>query len=164
MAPTNRTPAQARLRQPVTILMADDDQDDREMTAEAFRECRLFNPLRFVVDGEELMDYLKRRNGFDDNVAFPMPGLILLDLNMPRKDGREALREIKEDPTLSEIPVVVLTTSKAEEDVAMSYRDGANSFITKPVSFSALLDVVQTLGKYWLQIVDLPVPETDKGA
>jgi len=164
MVPTNRTTAQARLRQPVTILMADDDQDDREMTAEAFKECRLFNPLRFAVDGEELMDYLKRRNGFDDDVAFPMPGLILLDLNMPRKDGREALREIKEDPALCEIPVVVLTTSKAEEDVAMSYRDGANSFITKPVSFGALLEVVQTLGKYWLQIVDLPVAETDKGA
>jgi len=164
MAPMTRTPAYVRLRQPVTILMADDDQDDREMTAEAFKECRLFNPLRFVVDGEELMDYLKRRNGFDDDVAFPMPGLILLDLNMPRKDGREALREIKADPALGDIPVVVLTTSKAEEDIALSYRDGANSFITKPVSFSALLEVVQTLGKYWLQIVDLPALETDKGA
>lgn len=164
MAPTNRTPADARLRQPVTILMADDDQDDREMTADAFRECRLFNPLRFVVDGEELMDYLKRRGRFNDDVAFPMPGLILLDLNMPRKDGREALREIKVDPALSDIPVVVLTTSKAEEDIALSYRDGANSFISKPVSFNSLIDVVQTLGKYWLQIVELPALESDKGA
>jgi len=164
MAPMTRTPDDARSRQPVTILMADDDRDDREMTADAFKECRLFNPLRFVVDGEELMDYLKRRNRFNDDVAYPMPGLILLDLNMPRKDGREALREIKADPTLSEIPVVVLTTSKAEEDIVMSYRDGANSFITKPVTFSALLDVVQTLGKYWLQIVDLPAPESDKSA
>jgi CheY-like chemotaxis protein len=104
------------------------------------------------------MDYLKRRGPYADAVRFPMPGLILLDLNMPRKDGREALREIKADPELREIPVVVLTTSKAEEDVANSYSDGANSFITKPVSFAALIEVVQTLGKYWLQIVDLPPP------
>ena len=142
----------------ITILMAEDDADDRLMTREAFQECRLGNPLQFVADGEELMDYLKRRGAFADAVRYPMPGLILLDLNMPRKDGREALREIKADPELREIPVVVLTTSKAEEDVANSYSDGANSFITKPVSFAALIEVVQTLGKYWLQIVDLPPP------
>ena len=140
----------------ITILMAEDDADDRLMTREAFQECRLGNPLQFVSDGEELMDYLKRRGPYADAVRFPMPGLILLDLNMPRKDGREALREIKADPALREIPVVVLTTSKAEEDVANSYSAGANSFITKPVSFAALIEVVQTLGKYWLQIVDLP--------
>ncbi|HEX4853642.1 response regulator [Arenimonas sp.] len=140
----------------ITILMAEDDADDRLMTREAFQECRLGNPLQFVADGEELMDYLKRRGPYADSVRFPMPGLILLDLNMPRKDGREALREIKADPELREIPVVVLTTSKAEEDVANSYSAGANSFITKPVSFAALIEVVQTLGKYWLQIVDLP--------
>lgn len=138
--------------------MAEDDADDRLMTREAFQECRLGNPLQFVADGEELMDYLNRRGPFADTVRYPMPGLILLDLNMPRKDGREALREIKADPALREIPVVVLTTSKAEEDVANSYSDGANSFITKPVSFAALIEVVQTLGKYWLQIVDLPPP------
>lgn len=140
----------------ITILMAEDDADDRLMTREAFQECRLGNPLQFVVDGDELMDYLKRRGQFADAARYPMPGLILLDLNMPRKDGREALREIKADPELREIPVVVLTTSKAEEDVANSYSAGANSFITKPVSFAALIEVVQTLGKYWLQIVDLP--------
>lgn len=163
MVPTTpKTSPEARLRYPVTILMADDDRDDRQMTADAFRECRLHNPMQFVVDGEELMDYLKRRGKFADDVAYPMPGLILLDLNMPRKDGREALREIKADPALSDIPVIILTTSKAEEDIAMSYRDGANSFISKPVSFSALLEVVQTLGKYWLQIVDLPATDTDK--
>jgi CheY-like chemotaxis protein len=164
MVPASGRSPEGKPRHPVVILMADDDQDDRQMTAEAFQECRLFNPLQFVVDGEELMDYLKRRGRFGDESAYPMPGLILLDLNMPRKDGREALREIKADPVLSDIPVIVLSTSKAEEDVAMSYRDGANSFITKPVSFSALLEVVQTLGKYWLQIVDLPAPELDKGA
>ncbi|WP_374601332.1 response regulator [Arenimonas sp.] len=143
-------------RQPITILMADDDPDDRLMTQEAFTECRLRNPLHFVSDGEELLDYLHRRGPYADEAAYPMPGLILLDLNMPRKDGREVLREIKDDPRLRYIPVVILTTSKAEEDVLRSYRDGVNSFISKPVTFAALLDVVQTLGKYWLQVVDLP--------
>ena len=143
-------------RQPITILMAEDDPDDRLLTQEAFAECRLGNPLRFAVDGEQLMDYLLRNSPFEDPVEYPMPGLILLDLNMPRKDGREALREIKEHPDLRKIPVVILTTSKAEEDVVASYRDGANSFITKPVSFASLIDVVQALGNYWLQIVDLP--------
>jgi CheY-like chemotaxis protein len=142
----------------ITILMAEDDADDRLMTREAFQECRLGNPLQFVADGEELMDYLNRRGQYADIARYPMPGLILLDLNMPRKDGREALREIKADPALRDIPVVVLTTSKAVEDVSNSYCDGANSFITKPVSFAALIEVVQTLGKYWLQIVDLPPP------
>jgi len=142
----------------ITILMAEDDADDRLMAREAFEECRLGNPLQFVGDGEELMDYLNRRGKYADDVLYPMPGLILLDLNMPRKDGREALREIKSDPALRDIPVVVLTTSKAEQDVADSYGDGANSFITKPVSFAALIEVVRTVGKYWLQIVDLPTP------
>ncbi|WP_152560382.1 response regulator [Arenimonas donghaensis] len=140
--------------------MADDDPDDRLMTQEAFTECRVGNPLRFVNDGEELLDYLHRRGGFADEEAYPMPGLVLLDLNMPRKDGREVLREIKADPRLCSIPVVILTTSKAEEDVVRSYRDGVNSFITKPVTFTALLEVVQTLGTYWLQVVDLP-PEAE---
>lgn len=152
------------MRQPITILLADDDPDDRMMTRDAFLECRLFNPLQFVQDGEELMDYLHRRGRFADAAAFPTPGLILLDLNMPRKDGREALREIKGDPELCKIPVVVLTTSQAEEDVVRSYSDGVNSFISKPVSFSALIDVVQTLGKYWLEIVDLPPQAPGGGA
>ena len=152
------------IRKPITILMAEDDPDDRLMTSEAFRECRLGNPLQFAVDGQELMDYLHRRGRFSDQAAYPMPGLILLDLNMPRKDGREALREIKTDSRLRDIPVVILTTSRAEEDIAQSYCDGVNSFITKPVSFNALIEVVQTLGKYWLEIVDLPVPEKAKKA
>ncbi len=143
-------------RQPITILMADDDPDDRLMTQEAFVECRVANPLRFVNDGDELMDYLRREGDFADAARFPMPGLILLDLNMPRRDGREALRDIKADPALRGIPVVILTTSKAEEDVLRSYQDGVNSFITKPVTFSALIEVVQALGKYWLEVVDLP--------
>ena len=149
-------------RQPITILVADDDPDDRLMTQEAFAECRLGNPLRFVCDGRELMDYLERRGDYADEQRYPTPGLVLLDLNMPRLDGREALRAIKGNPALRGIPVVVLTTSRAEEDVVRSYRDGVNSFITKPVTFSALIDVVQALGKYWLEVVDLP--ERQEGA
>lgn len=152
-----------RRHQPISILMADDDPDDRLMAREAFVECRVANPLHFVGDGEELMAYLRREGDFADEDRFPMPGLVLLDLNMPRKDGREALREIKADPDLRRIPVVVLTTSKAEEDVARSYLDGANSFITKPASFEGLVDVVQSLGKYWLDTVDLP-PGRDAAA
>ncbi len=141
---------------PITILMADDDADDRQMTLEAFSESRLANDLRFVEDGAELMDYLFRRNKFSDPASSPRPGLILLDLNMPKKDGREALREIKADPRLRNIRVVVMTTSKAEEDIIRTYDLGAESYVTKPVTFTSLVDVVRTLGKYWLEIVELP--------
>jgi CheY-like chemotaxis protein len=141
---------------PITILMADDDADDRQMTLEAFSESRLANDLRFVEDGAELMDYLFRRNKFSDPASSPRPGLILLDLNMPKKDGREALREIKADPRLRNIRVVVMTTSKAEEDIVRTYDLGAESYVTKPVTFTSLVDVVRTLGKYWLEIVELP--------
>lgn len=138
------------------ILMADDDADDRMMTREAFEESHLANDLRFVEDGVELMDYLKRRGKYSDPNSSPRPGLILLDLNMPKKDGREALEEIKEDPSLRNIPVVVLTTSQEEEDIHRSYQLHANSYITKPVTFEALVAVVRALGRYWLEIVELP--------
>jgi CheY-like chemotaxis protein len=141
---------------PITILIADDDADDRMMASEALEESRLANDLRFVEDGEELLDYLFRRGRFAAEGAAPRPGLILLDLNMPRKDGREALREIKSDPALRSIPVVVLTTSKAEEDIYRTYDLGVNSFITKPVQFESLVEVMKTLGKYWFEIVELP--------
>jgi two-component system response regulator len=141
---------------PITILMADDDPDDRQLTREAFEENHLANDLRFVEDGEELMDYLNQRGKYAAEGAAPVPGLILLDLNMPRKDGREALQEIKADPRLRNIRVVVLTTSKAEEDVVRSYNLSAASYITKPVTFERLVDVIRTLGKYWLEIVELP--------
>jgi CheY-like chemotaxis protein len=141
---------------PVTILMADDDADDREMTREAFEEARLANDLRFVCDGEELMDYLHRRGKYSDPASSPRPAILLLDLNMPKKDGREALQEIKADPQLRQIRVIVLTTSKAEEDVYRAYDVSATSFITKPVKFDALVEVVKALGKYWLEIVELP--------
>jgi CheY-like chemotaxis protein len=143
-------------QQPITILMADDDEDDRMMTREALEEAKLANDIRFVVDGEELLDYLYRRGDYADPEKAPRPGLILLDLNMPRKDGREALREIKADPDLRQIPIVVLTTSKAEEDIYRSYDLGVNSFITKPVSFEGLVFVITTLAQYWFQIVQLP--------
>lgn len=143
-------------QRPITLLMADDDEDDRLMAREALIESRLNNPLYFVEDGEELMDYLYRRGKYGDSAHYPFPGLILLDLNMPRKDGREALREIRADPVLRRIPVVVLTTSAAEEDVLRSYELGVNSFIVKPVTFDALVDVMRSLGRYWFEIVELP--------
>ena len=145
-----------RANKPITILMADDDPDDREMTREAFAESRLANDLRFVEDGAELMDYLCRRNQYANPADSPRPGLILLDLNMPKKDGRQALSEMKADPNLRNIRVVVMTTSKAEEDILRTYDLGASSYVTKPVTFTALVDVIATLGRYWLEIVELP--------
>lgn len=141
---------------PITILMADDDADDRQMTREAFAESKLANDLRFVEDGVELLDYLKRRGRYAPPADAPRPGLILLDLNMPKKDGREALREIKADPELRRIRVVVLTTSKAEEDVLRTYDLSAASYISKPVTFGQLSEAIKTIGKYWLEIVELP--------
>ncbi|HEY9601163.1 MAG TPA: response regulator [Allocoleopsis sp.] len=146
-------------RHPVTILMADDDPDDCMLAREALAESRLANELYFVKDGEELLDYLYHRGKYAEPESSPRPGLILLDLNMPKKDGREVLKEIKADPHLRQIPVLVLTTSQAEEDIHHSYDLGANSFITKPVTFSSLIEVMRTLGKYWFEIVELPPEE-----
>ena len=140
---------------PIVILMAEDDPDDRMLAEEALEESRLANELHCVKVGVELLDYLKRRGAYAEKPA-PRPGLILLDLNMPRVDGREALEEIKADPNLRSIPIVVLTTSKAEEDIMRTYQLGVSGFITKPVSFSGLVDVMQGLGRYWFQIVELP--------
>ena len=141
---------------PITVLLADDDADDRQTVREAFTEARLLNDLRCVVDGQDLMDYLLHEGKYTAPGAAPRPGIILLDFNMPKKDGREALLEIKADPDLKNIPVVVLTTSKAEEDVYRSYSLGANSFITKPVTFTAMVEVIKVLGEYWFEIVELP--------
>jgi CheY-like chemotaxis protein len=141
---------------PIVILMADDDEDDRMLTAEALEESRLSNQIHFVENGEEAMDYLHRRGKYADPVLSPRPGLILLDLNMPKKDGRETLREIKADPNFRRIPVVILTTSKAECDVYRSYDLGANTYISKPVTFDSMVDVMKTLGKYWFTLVELP--------
>lgn len=140
----------------ITILMADDDPEDRMLTSEGLAESKLANDLRFVEDGEELMDYLYQRGKFSNPEDAPRPGLILLDLNMPRKDGREALQEIKSDPDLRSIPVVVLTVSKADEDIIRSYDIGANSYITKPVTFAGLVEIIKALGIYWFEVVELP--------
>lgn len=136
--------------------MADDDADDRNMAREAMAELRLRNELHFVENGEELLDYLNHRGQFAGDDRSPRPGLILLDLNMPKVDGREALMAIKADPALRQIPVVVLTTSKAEEDIFRSYDLGASSFIKKPITFDGLVSVLRELRRYWLQLVELP--------
>lgn len=143
-------------RKSIVIMMADDDPDDRSMTKEALEENFLLNELRFTEDGAELMDYLKRRGKYSNPESSPRPGVILLDLNMPKKDGRECLREIKSDDDLKSIPVIVLTTSKAEEDILRTYDLGVNSFVTKPVTFMELVEVMKNLGNYWFDIVQLP--------
>jgi len=140
------TPTQIR------ILLADDDEDDRMLAKDALERGLLTNPIDEVTDGIELLDHL---NGLLDREE-PLPGLILLDLNMPRMDGREALARIRENDRLRRIPVVVLTTSKAEEDVYRTYDLGVNSFISKPVTFDGLVGVMSQLGKYWLEMVVLP--------
>lgn len=138
------------------VLIAEDDPDDRLMAADAFEECHFEQTLAFVEDGQDLMDYLLRRGRYAESGRYPLPRLILLDLNMPRMDGREALREIKSSDTLKHIPVVVLSTSRAIEDVVRSYQEGVNSYIAKPSSYSALVEVMRSLGQYWLKTVDLP--------
>ncbi len=138
------------------ILMADDDADDRLLAKDALAECSTGGDLICVENGEDLIDFLKRRGRFADPASSPRPGLILLDLNMPKKDGRDALREIKLDPELKKIPVVVLTTSRADTDISRIYDLGANSFIAKPVSFESLVDVMKLLIRYWFETVELP--------
>ena len=141
--------------------MADDDEDDRLLTQDALAESRVLNELHFVEDGVELLEYLERRGKFEDKAVSPRPGLILLDLNMPRMDGREALEAIKGNPNLKGIPVVILTTSKQEEDMVKGYNLGAASYITKPVTFDGLVDLMKTLGKYWVEFVELPTTFND---
>ncbi|MFZ1250208.1 MAG: response regulator [Candidatus Microsaccharimonas sp.] len=141
-------------KDPIVILMADDDDDDYVLTKKALKESKLLNTLVRVKDGEELLDYLYKRGDYRDIAV--RPGVILLDLNMPRKDGREALKEIKADPKLRNIPIVIFTTSSAEEDVYRTYQLGSNSFITKPVTFENLISVMKALGAYWFEIVELP--------
>ena len=141
----------------MTILVADDDADDRLLISDAFEEHKLSNPIHYVSDGEELMDYLHRRgSSYESMKGEAFPGLILLDLNMPRKDGRAALKEIKEDASFQRIPVVILSTSKSDEDIVHTYGLGVNSFITKPVTFEGLCDVVKALSLYWIEVVALP--------
>jgi CheY-like chemotaxis protein len=143
-------------RRPFVLLCAEDDEDYRLLARRALHQSNAGGDVRFVEDGEELLDYLRRTGRYTDPAVSPRPGVILLDLNMPRKDGREALREIKQDPALRTIPVVVLTTSNAVEDILGSYELGANSYIRKPLDMQGLIDVMTTIGHYWFDIVQLP--------
>lgn len=147
---------------PITILICDDDEDDRILTQQALENAHISNNLRFVEDGEQLLDYLYQRGEYSGETGkAPRPGLILLDLNMPKMDGREALEVIKGDKTLHDIPVVVLSTSGSDQDIINSYQLGVNSFITKPVTFSGLVEAMNVLGRYWLEIVELPPTPSD---
>ena len=147
-------------RDDIIILYAEDDPEDRMLVEDAMEESRLANDMDFVEDGEELMDYLHRRGKYTELSNAPLPGLILLDLNMPKKDGREALEEIKVDPNLRRIPIVVLTTSKAEEDILSTYDLGVSGFIIKPVTFESLVSILKTVTKYWFEIVEPPPQRT----
>jgi len=140
----------------ITILMADDDAEDRMMTGRALEANRGYGDLRFVEDGEELMDYLMRRGKYVDPLTSPRPGIILLDLSMPKKDGRAALEEIKAYPEIRRIPIVVLTTSNVEEDIQLSYDRGANSFITKPDTYQGLVEAMKSFEEYWIETTTLP--------
>lgn len=141
---------------PIIILLAEDDPDDGYLIGEALDESNVNHKLYIVENGEELMDYLNSRHKYADMEKWPRPELILLDLNMPRKNGIVALAEIKSDPKLKRIPVVALTTSQAEEDINRTYDLGVSGFITKPMTFQGLVDAMRSLGAYWEGIVRLP--------
>lgn len=145
-----------KIKKNVPILIAEDDEEDREIIKEAFDECKLANDLIFVNDGEELMEYLLKKGKYAGKRQYGDPGIILLDLNMPRKDGRQALTEIKSNVDLRKIPVIILTTSKEEEDIVRTYKLGVNSFVIKPVTYAALVNVMKSIGNYWFEIVELP--------
>lgn len=138
------------------ILMADDDDDDRFLVQEACTEAELNIKVCFVKDGQELLDYLNKDGDYFKGKNAPKPELILLDLNMPRKDGREALSEIKANPNIRSIPIVIFTTSNAEEDIQYAYKLGVSSYITKPTTFDGLVETMKVLGEYWFNITRIP--------
>ena len=140
---------------PVEILLVEDSPSDTELTVDALKEAKIRNHLSAVEDGVQAMEFLRRQGRF---AGAPRPDLIMLDLNLPRKDGREVLAEIKSDPVLKLIPVVVLTTSRAEQDVLRAYQLNANCYITKPVDFDQFLTVVRSIESFWLFVVTLPPP------
>ena len=144
---------------PFTILMAEDDADDCLLVQEALGESGQPHDLRIVRDGQQLLDYLRRRGEYAKEKDAPRPDLILLDLKMPRKDGREALSDLKADPGLRSIPIVVLTTSTARDDIGFCYRMGVNSYVTKPATYRGMVDLLRTLCKYWFELVELPGEE-----
>jgi CheY-like chemotaxis protein len=136
--------------EPIVILLAEDDPAHAEIVRRNMESSRIANRLEHVTDGQKALDYLYRRNGFSDPAKSPRPGLILLDLRMPKVDGIEVLTTVKSDPELARIPIVVLTTSAAEMDIAKAYDHHANSYLVKPVDFSQFTELLQTLGYYWL--------------
>ncbi len=145
-------------KRPLNIMVAENDEDDRALVKFAFAECKLSNTVYFVEDGEQLLDYLYHRGGYQDTVHVVRPDLILLDLDMPKINGHEALKEIKNDPQLRSIPVVIFTTSKSTRDINSTYNMGANSFIVKPVTYDGLIQVMNVLAEYWSEISELPLP------
>jgi len=149
----------AKPGKPYIMLMVDDDAEDCLLVRDALQEIRLEHDLRFVRDGEELFDYLYQRGEYENKRMAPRPDMILLDLKMPKMDGREVLRAMKSNPQFRRIPVVALTTSMSEDDVAFSYDMGVNSYIAKPVTFRALVDIMTVLSKYWFEVVELPPRE-----
>jgi len=144
-------------KRPLNIMIAENDEDDRALVRFAFAECKLPNIVHFVEDGEQLLDYLYHRGAYQHTINLPRPDLILLDLGMPRVNGHEALKEIKSDPTLRSIPVVIFTTSKSARDINSTYSMGANSFIIKPVTYDGLIQVMNVLAEYWAEVTELPV-------
>jgi CheY-like chemotaxis protein len=143
-------------RKALTVLMADDDPDDCMLVKDAFDECGLVCNINFVYDGVELFNYLNQSSPYSDPETSPFPNLILLDLNMPKKDGREALKEIKLNAAFRSIPVVILTTSISDMDIISAYHLGAASYLIKPDSFERLVHLVKCLGHYWFDCVKLP--------
>jgi two-component system response regulator len=137
----------------IEILLVEDNVGDARLVQEAIKESKLYNNLHHVIDGEQALDFLYQRNGFEDR---PRPDLMLLDLNMPKLDGRQVLAKVKQDDMLRQIPVVVLTTSSSDEDIIRSYDLHANCYITKPVDFEQFIKVVQSINKFWFSIVKLP--------
>ncbi|HXT17484.1 MAG TPA: response regulator [Gemmatimonadaceae bacterium] len=140
---------------PITILICDDDEGDRMCTQQALQDAHIVNDLRFVEDGEQLLDYLQRRGAYaGETGAAPRPGLILLDLDLPRMDGLETIERIKADPTLVDIPMMMLTTSRLDSDVIDSHRLGASSFITKPLTFSGFVGAMNVLGRFGFELLE----------
>jgi len=142
--------------QPAVILVVEDDPDDRFFIQEAFREAGFNTGLKFVEDGEEMLDYLLHRGAFSHPISAPRPSIILLDLNMPRLGGRIAYAEIQEHPKLRRIPVIILTISKSEEDILHMYDLGVKGYIIKPVRQKDLVEVIQSILNYWFRTVVLP--------
>jgi CheY-like chemotaxis protein len=138
------------------VLVAEDDADDRLLIQRAFKKGCENGSLVYVEDGEELIKYLRRQAPYNNDEKYPVPQIVLLDLNMPKKDGRQALQEIKSDEELCKIPVIVLTTSRQQEDIDRMYKIGSNSYITKPSSFEGLLSIAKEIEEYWFRTVELP--------